>query len=250
MLQSLPRVGLRCLPFAVLVVVASCASPQSTHLKPIAGYAQSDSGIARDSYNQCVQSGLWEKGMAIPECSPKTVARSETPAPIESAQAPAEPEPAAIAAAPAAAAAESAPEAETAAAAAATAPTQPHIVYLGTDAYFGFNNTELSDQAKSKLDMIAERANGSSDATVRVVGHSDQVGEEGYNMTLSQRRADAVRTYLIDRGIPEDSVQVEARGETDPIVGCEGQQGASLIDCLQVNRRTEVEFSALEPVER
>lgn len=261
MLQPLPRVGRRCLSLAIVATLAACAS-QSSALKPSAGYVKSDTGIARDSYNQCVKSSLWEKGMSLPECGGSQTAKAEASQSANAEAAAAEPqaepsaataqtEPAPAGPAAAAAAAAAPIESSSSSAAAAPAePAEPRVVYLGTDAYFGFNDSELSDQAKAKLDRIAERASNSAEARVRVVGHADQVGEEDYNQMLSQRRADAVRTYLIDRGVAQDAVQVEARGETDPIVNCEGQQGASLIDCLQVNRRTEVEFAALEPVDR
>src|SRR5205085_1885488 len=101
----------------------------------------------------------------------------------------------------------------------------------------------------STLDKVAERLQNDDELSVRIVGYADQIGSEEYNLSLSQRRADAVKTYLTEHGVPETAVSVEARGETDPIVSCEGRQGTTLINCLQPNRRAEIEFSALEPAE-
>jgi outer membrane protein OmpA-like peptidoglycan-associated protein len=140
--------------------------------------------------------------------------------------------------------------AATAAAAAAKPEAEPVRVYVGADAYFDFNRANLTDNDTRDLDTVAGRMQKDKDLSVHIVGYADQLGAEEYNMFLSQRRADAVRAYLIERGLSPDALSVEARGETDPIVSCEDRRGTTLIDCLQPNRRVEIEFSALEPVGR
>lgn len=237
-------VAVRTVPLLTALAVTSCATTDNREPRPDprAGYLQSASGgFVRDGNGQCWRTGRWEPGMnvsgcgalasaAAPAAQAQATAPADTSAAPPAASAPAEPVPAPVA--------QAQPAAE------------PQTVYVGTDAYFGFNQAELSGDAKRKLETIVQRARDADGATVRVVGHADQIGADDYNMTLSQRRADAVRTYLVEQGITQDAVQVEARGESDPIVNCEGQQGTSLIDCLQINRRTEVEFAALQPVER
>ena len=213
------------------LALAGCASTTtspSTDQPGLIGYVTDGSGnVVRSGGGGCVRTGFWQPQYATKECDPDLYAQAH-PAPPPTAQA--EPQPAAPAAAPVAAA----------------APPPPVRVYVGADAYFGFNRAELTPDDKRKLDIVANRAKNGEDASVRVVGYADQIGSDDYNLSLSQRRADAVRTYLVEQGIPENAVNVDARGEADPIVRCEGRQGASLIDCLQPNRRTEVEVSALE----
>jgi OmpA-OmpF porin, OOP family len=242
---------LRTAPFATLLFVIGCASTASQPTKKSAldPYVISSSGgVVRNSSNECVRTGSDEPIATVPpECGGAKVASAPpAPQPPQTTQAPpAAPAPAAstdTAVAPTA-------SAEAAAAPAETAPATT-VVYIGADTYFPFNQAELSSDAKQVLEPVVERAREADGATIRVVGHADQIGSDDYNMQLSQRRADAVRTYMVDQGVPPDAVQVEARGESDPIIACENQQGQSLIDCLQVNRRTEIVFSALQPVDR
>lgn len=227
----------------IFLVVTGCAttggSPAASN-GPI-GYVTDGSGnLARTGSGGCVRTGSWQQQYAIKECDPELYAqlhpapREPEPSTAQTQPAPQEPQ-TAVAEAPAAAEPEPAPE--------------PRQVFIGADTYFGFGETELAENGKRALDLIAERATQAENPQIRIVGYADQVGPEDYNLTLSQRRADAVRTYLIERGVPENALTVDARGEDDPIVRCEGRQGATLIDCLQPNRRTEVEFSALEPVQ-
>jgi outer membrane protein OmpA-like peptidoglycan-associated protein len=229
----------RAVVYAALVSLAGCATSTSTAPSKYPGYAVSDiTQAVRTGTGDCVRAGTPDPSIIVGECEPERVARQAPPpepAPEPAAEAP-PPEPAETAVAP-------------------VPPPEPQRtleqIVLGTDAYFGFDQAELTEQARAKLDkIVVERARNAEDPKVRIVGHADRIGEADYNMSLSQRRADAVRTYLVQQGMNETAIEVDARGETDPIVQCQGNRGASLIDCLQVNRRSEIEFSALEPVER
>jgi OOP family OmpA-OmpF porin len=240
----MPRKKLLALPDAVrlasvsvILIAVGCAhntsTPPTAQRGPI-GYVTDTSGtVVRSGAGGCVRTGFWEPQYATKECDPDLYAQAHPP----------EQKPAEVAAAPA-------PETQTAAARPEpeAIPAEPVRVYIGADTYFDFDRAELSSDAKRKLDTAADRVKSADEITVRIVGYADQIGLEDYNLSLSQRRADAVRTYLIEHGMPENALNVEARGETDPIVNCEGRQGATLIDCLQPNRRTEIEFSALEPL--
>lgn len=222
------------------ILLASCASttPAPTPKGPI-GYVTDPAGnVVRNATGQCFRTGFWRPEYAIKECDPelvKTAAAPEKPAEVAQTPPPAQEQQQM--------AQEQPPET------ASAPPPEPVRRFVGADAFFEFDEAELTDETRRKLDRIADRARGNDEATVRVTGYADQIGGDDYNLSLSQRRADAVRTYLIERGLPENAVSVDARGETDPVVRCEGRQGASLIDCLQPNRRTEVEFSALEPAQ-
>ncbi|WP_396617493.1 OmpA family protein [Lysobacter soli] len=80
---------------------------------------------------------------------------------------------------------------------------------------------------------------------VRLVGHADRLTARpggDYNQRLSERRAMAVRQYLIGRGIPADVIDYQWRGDTEQVQACDGMSGAKLKECLLPNRRVEVKF--------
>jgi OOP family OmpA-OmpF porin len=79
-----------------------------------------------------------------------------------------------------------------------------------------------------------QRATGGS---VRVTGHTDRLGSASYNQALSLARAETVRGYLVQAGVPRERVQVQGRGESEPKVQCAQTSRAALIDCLAPNRR-------------
>ena len=117
---------------------------------------------------------------------------------------------------------------------------------LSADALFAFDKAELSSSGRTSLDEMAGtlRERGDRLRSVRIVGYTDRLGSDSYNRELSQRRADAVKAYLIAQGIPGDRVISEGAGNTDPVKACHDAGRAKLIECLAPNRR--VEISVLE----
>lgn len=187
------------------------------------GYVTDSSGeIVKNSFGDCVHTSAWTPSMAIMECEPK-LARANMPEP-ETEVAAMEPE----------------PEPE---------PVMRRI-NLSSDAYFAFDKAELTAEGKQKLDELARQMNNAQEPSIRIVGHTDRIGPEDYNMKLSRERAQAVKDYLSQKGVPEDVMSVAGKGEADPIERCDGLRGNALIDCLQPNRRTDIEFSAFEVVEQ
>ena len=75
---------------------------------------------------------------------------------------------------------------------------------------------------------------------VRVTGHADRLGPTAYNQALSNRRAESVRRYLIDKGMKPEDIQIEAKGEAAPITHCKGGPNPNTIACLAPNRRAEL----------
>lgn len=236
--------------------LSSCAHTEAQSARSAAtttppGYVLDSAGkVVRDSRNDCVHNTLWSRDQALAQCdgSPAVTAASATP-PVSQTSANTE-EAAQTDELPPPAPAQTAeiPADDSAAIVAAPEPSVERV-YLGADTYFEFNQAELRQQAHVPLDKIVARAKDGQNPAIEIVGHADQIGDADYNLTLSQRRADAVRAYFVEQGIPEDSIRVEARGESDPIVRCEGQQGSALIGCLQPNRRSEIIFTALEAPE-
>jgi OOP family OmpA-OmpF porin len=114
---------------------------------------------------------------------------------------------------------------------------------LATDVLFEFDKADLRPTGQQKLDEIADRLKGANVQLINMIGHADRIGDEKYNQQLSQKRAEAVKTYLSQKGVEETKVRTEGRGEAQPVTGnqCKGQTGAKLISCLQPDRRVDVE---------
>ncbi len=125
----------------------------------------------------------------------------------------------------------------------AQGPQPPAIrATLQTDAYFDFDKAILKPEGQSKLDEFVVKMNEHTQVEVLLVtGHTDHIGSDAYNMRLSLRRADAVKGYLVSKGVSSSRIQTAARGEADPSVTCSDKNSAALIKCLAPNRRVDVE---------
>ncbi len=126
---------------------------------------------------------------------------------------------------------------------------EPGRITIEMDTTFGFDEAELTDRGKERLDQIVQRAEQVGDARIEISGYTDHIGPPSYNRDLSQRRAEAVKDYLVSEGISEEMITARGYGEENPVVQCEGLSGDQLIECLAPNRRAEVEFAAVETEE-
>ena len=122
---------------------------------------------------------------------------------------------------------------------------------LGNDANGGgcdptLSGTDYTQGAGAKTIVfngttITATTSGAS-ATITITGYTDRIGASAYNHKLSLRRADAVKEYLVTKGISADRLQVKGMGEENPVVTCDGvKKRAELIKCLEPNRRVEIE---------
>jgi outer membrane protein OmpA-like peptidoglycan-associated protein len=125
----------------------------------------------------------------------------------------------------------------------------PAKTTLGADGLFRFDGRSLADllpEGRRKLDALASDIKGSAGSVnaIKVTGHTDRLGSSTYNQALSLARAHTVRDYLVQAGVPAQSMQVQGKGESEPKVQCAQTRRAELIDCLAPNRRVEIEVFA------
>jgi OOP family OmpA-OmpF porin len=126
---------------------------------------------------------------------------------------------------------------------AAPKPTGEKIT-VAADALFDFNKAVLRPEGKAKLDELVAKANAIKLEVILVVGHTDRIGSAQFNQGLSERRAAAVKTYLVSKGIEANRVYTEGKGKTQPVTGdkCKGNAATkALIACLQPDRRADIE---------
>ncbi|MFZ3285729.1 MAG: OmpA family protein, partial [Telluria sp.] len=111
---------------------------------------------------------------------------------------------------------------------------------------FEFDSATLR-MPQPRLDEIAAALTADPTITdVDVTGYADRLGSAKYNLKLSQRRANAVRDYLIGKGVEAGRLKAIGKGEADPVVTCTDKKRADLIKCLEPNRRVEVEQITIE----
>lgn len=118
-------------------------------------------------------------------------------------------------------------------------PKEP--IRLASDALFDFDRATLTASGRQQLDALLLQVRSASQVeNILVAGYTDRIGSESYNLALSRRRADAVRDYLVEGGVPAGAMQVEGRGETNPVASCPAAGRAALIACLAPDRRVEL----------
>ncbi len=134
------------------------------------------------------------------------------------------------AAAPAPAAAPAAP-----APAPAPAPIAAQKITYAADAFFDFDKSVLKPEGRAKLDDLVGKIQGINLEVIIAVGHTDSVGSDAYNQRLSVRRAEAVKAYLVTKGIERNRVYTEGKGEKQPVADNRTAEGRAK------NRRVEIE---------
>jgi outer membrane protein OmpA-like peptidoglycan-associated protein len=125
----------------------------------------------------------------------------------------------------------------------------PMSVSFEAEPLFSFDKSVIRGDQRSKLDEFVASLKGTQYDSIDVFGHADRIGSTKYNLNLSQRRANAVKAYLVRQGIPSGKINAEGRGESEPVTGdnCKGQRGKTLISCLEPDRRVDVSVTATKP---
>jgi OOP family OmpA-OmpF porin len=114
-------------------------------------------------------------------------------------------------------------------------------VTYAADMFFDFDKSVLKPEGKAKLDDLVGKLQGISLEVIIAVGHTDSVGSDTYNQTLSTKRADAVKAYLVSKGVEKNRIYTEGKGESSPIADNKTKEGQAK------NRRVEVEVIGTRP---
>lgn len=201
------------LVFAASAVVAASASAQTSStttdakaLTPYSAYVQDARGtVVRSGAGTCVRTGYWTPADAKVVGCDGYIAAAAAPAPAPAQAAPAAPVPSA------------------------------EKVSYAADTFFDFDKAVLKPAGKQQLDDVVSKTQGTDLEVIIAVGHTDSIGTDQYNQKLSIRRAEAVKAYLVSKGIPADRVYTEGKGESQPVADNKTAEGRAK------NRRVEVE---------
>ncbi len=201
-------------------VVAQTQAPSRT----IDNWVSSDGTPWKNGTNElCWRDSNWTPATAHPSCD--GALKPPAPAPV-----PAPPPPPAMppAAAPAPAPVKPPP------AAAPVAPASEKVTFAA-DAFFDFDKSVLKPEGRAKLDELVSKMGGINLEVVIAVGHTDSIGTDAYNQRLSIRRSEAVKAYLVGKGIERNRVYTEGKGEKQPVADNKTAAGRAK------NRRVEIE---------
>ena len=119
-------------------------------------------------------------------------------------------------------------------------------ITVAADALFDFDKYTLRPEGKKKLDEVAAKAAAIKLEVIIAVGHTDRFGSDAYNLKLSDRRAAAVKTYLVSKGVNANKIYTEGKGKRNPVTKpdqCPGKAPTKkVIECLQPDRRVDIEL--------
>jgi OOP family OmpA-OmpF porin len=196
--------------------MSALAQTPGIDTKGTVGYAIDQRGyVVKSGTGLCWRTGYWTPAMAIEECDPDLVKKAEPTVASKAVVAtPTTPKPAA------------------------------QKITLAADALFDFNKAVLRPEGKAKLDTLAGDIKDIKLEVIIAVGHADRFGTDAYNQKLSERRAEAVKAYLVAKGIEPNRIYTEGKGKKQPITKpdqCKGPKSKKTIDCLQPDRRVEIE---------
>ncbi|MBT9459704.1 MAG: OmpA family protein [Burkholderiaceae bacterium] len=200
--------------FAFAAVAASGASAQT-----IDNWRATDGTVWKNGTNEyCWRNSNWTPATAAANCdgaikpAPKVVAPPPPPPPAVAPPAP--PKPPAPPVRP--------------------APVSEKVTFAA-DAFFDFDKSVLKTEAKAKLDDLVGKTGGINLEVIIAVGHTDSVGTDAYNQKLSVSRSEAVKAYLVSKGVEKNRVYTEGKGEKQPVADNKTSEGRAK------NRRVEIE---------
>ncbi|MDI1245865.1 MAG: OmpA family protein [Rhodoferax sp.] len=204
----------------VALLIATVALATAASAQTVDNWRGTDGTVWKNGTNElCWRDAFWTPATAAVGCDGAIVAPKAAPA-----AAPA-PAPAPVVVAPPAPAPAPAPVPVAA----------PAKVTYAADAFFDFDKSVLKPEGKAKLDDLVAKVKDISLEVVIAVGHTDATGPDGYNQKLSVSRSEAVKAYLVSKGIEKNRIYTEGKGEAQPVADNKTKEGRAK------NRRVEIE---------
>lgn len=197
--------------FAVAVVASSGAFAQT-----VDNWRATDGTVWKNGTNEyCWRNSNWTPATAAKDCDGalKPAPKVEPVAPVAPPPAPAVKPPAPVV---------------------PPAPVSEKVTFAA-DAFFDFDKSVLKSEAKAKLDDLVSKTGGINLEVIIAVGHTDSVGSDAYNQKLSVSRSEAVKAYLVSKGVEKNRVYTEGKGEKQPVADNKTAEGRAK------NRRVEIE---------
>ena len=203
---------------SLFAMAAVAAAASSASAQTIDNWRATDGTVWKNGTNEyCWRDNFWTPATAAKGCDGeiKPAPKVEPPKPV----APPPPAPAPQAPKP------------------VTPPPAPvsEKVTFAADAFFDFDKSTLKPEAMAKLDDLVSKTKGINLEVIIAVGHTDSVGSDEYNQKLSIRRSEAVKAYLVKKGVEPNRVYTEGKGEKQPVADNKTAEGRAK------NRRTEIE---------
>jgi|SRR5450830_1156448 len=199
----------------VAMLIATAALATVAGAQSVDNWRSADGTAWKNGTNElCWRDSNWTPATAAVGCDGAIVAPVAVPAPVASKAAPAP-----VAAAP------------------APVPQPPAAtkVTYAADAFFDFDKAVLKPAGKAKLDDLVGKVKDINLEVIIAVGHTDSVGGDAYNQKLSVKRSEAVKAYLVSKGIEKNRVYTEGKGEKQPVADNKTKDGRAK------NRRVEIE---------
>ncbi len=114
------------------------------------------------------------------------------------------------------------------------------VILFKEKVLFGFDRSDLNTSAQTNLNKLVEVLQKYPDTNIEIIGHTDSKGSDTYNQSLSERRANAVATYLKGQGVGSTRLTTKGMGESDPVASNDTEEGRAQ------NRRVEFVITANE----
>jgi len=184
--------------------VASAALATAAMAQNVDNWRNASGDVWKNATGLCWRDANWTPATAAPGCDGAIAAPAAAPAPAP------------------------------AAAPAAQRPAAAKVTYAA-DTFFDFDKAVVKPAGKSKLDDLIAKVKGINLEVIIAVGHTDDVGSDTYNQKLSVRRAEAVKAYLVSKGIEKNRIYTEGKGEKQPVADNKTNEGRGK------NRRVEIE---------
>ena len=202
------------------MLIASAALATAAGAQNVDNWRNASGDTWKSANGLCWRDASWTPATAAPGCDGAVVvAPKAAPAPAPAPAPKAAPAPAPVAKAPAP----------------APAPAAATKVTYAADAFFDFDKSVLKAEGKAKLDDLSGKVKAINLEVIIAVGHTDSVGADAYNQKLSVKRADAVKAYLVSKGMEKNRVYTEGKGEKQPVADNKTDTGRAK------NRRVEIE---------